>query len=248
MIKDSLEEHEKRVHVSGDVFDQQLEALSKKGYKTIDFQQLYNAFSNGTSLPDKPVIITFDDGYLDNYEIAFPILRKYGFEATIFIPTDCVNKSEHTVFNRNPLMSWSEIREMNEKGITFSSHTASHPHLTKLTDGEITDELARSKEKMESFFGQDCNFIAYPYGDYDLRVRNLTEKAGYLAACSVRIGLNRPGDDLFALKRISIIDHDHPSKFLRKVAFGYWDPPWSLVPEYYLRRILDKLGLLRNDR
>ena len=243
MIKNTLNGKERRIHVSKVTFEKHLRTLAKKGFTSISLQELYNAFKGQRSLPYKPIIITFDDGYLDNFELAFSILRKYSFTATIFLPTNLIDNNKNNLFNGRHLMSWNEIKTMHENGISFASHTATHPHLTQLSDEEILEELSRSKEVMEKRFGQKCHFIAYPYGDFNSRVRELTEKAGYKAACSVEIGLNRPGNDMFALKRISIIDLDHPAKFLRKATFGYWDPPWSIVPRYYFRRVRERIGI-----
>jgi peptidoglycan/xylan/chitin deacetylase (PgdA/CDA1 family) len=242
MIKSGLSEPEKTIHVSQKTFDKQMRMLSKKGYTPISLMLLQKYFLQKASLPDKPVIITFDDGYVDNFRIALPVLRKYNFIAEIFLPTDLIDTHRHNVFNKHPLMNWDEIRQMHDRGISFSSHTATHPRLTELKDEEILEELTRSRQKLQEVLGEECTCIAYPYGDFDRRVRDLTEQAGYKAACSTKIGLNRFGDDPLALKRVSIIDLDHPGRFLRKVTFGLWDVPWSIVPKYYVKRAMEKIG------
>jgi peptidoglycan/xylan/chitin deacetylase (PgdA/CDA1 family) len=242
MIKNALSQRERAVHVSQKTFERQIRILSRKGYYSLSLEELYRSFVQGESLPKKSVIITFDDGYLDNYELAFPVLKKYGFTATIFIPTDLVDRDNHNTFKDRYLMSWKEIREMHGNGIFFASHTATHPRLTELSNNEIRIELTRSKKKLEDFFDKECNFVAYPYGKFNQQVKDLALEAGYKGACSTKIGLNRPSDDMMTLKRISIIDLDNPSRLLRKVMFGLWDVPWSLVPKYYVRRAMERIG------
>jgi len=242
MVKDRLTERERKVHVSKKTFEKQIRAFAKRDFTAISLADIYNAFVTGDALPANPVVITFDDGYLDNFEIAFPILKTYGFTATIFLPTHLIDNKEHTIFNKHALMNWHEIKRMHGEGICFASHTATHPHLTTLNDEEILNELVTSKELVERYLGEKCDFMAYPYGDFDTKVRDMTGKAGYLAACSVMIGLNKQGDDLFSLKRIPIIDLDSPSRFLRKVTFGVWEAPWTIWPRYYLKRSFEKLG------
>jgi peptidoglycan/xylan/chitin deacetylase (PgdA/CDA1 family) len=144
-------------------------------------------------------------------------------------------------------MNWGEIRQMHDRGISFFSHTATHPHLTKLKDKEILEELISSKEKLGEILNEECTCIAYPYGDFDQRVRDLAGQAGYKTACSTRVGLNRYGDDPLALKRISVIDLDQSAHFLRKITFGRWNAPWSIVPRYYFRRAREKVAGLAGD-
>jgi peptidoglycan/xylan/chitin deacetylase (PgdA/CDA1 family) len=236
MVKKSLRPEERGKHLSARTFRRQMRALARGGYVSVSLPDVRRAFAGEGRLPAKPVVVTFDDGYLDNYEAAFPILREAGMTATIFLPTALVGDKENNVFNGHPLMSWPQIGEMRRAGISFAAHTATHPRLTTLAGDQAAEELRRSREEIEDRLGGACEDMAYPYGDYDERIREETGRAGYRTACSVRIGLNHPGDDLLSLKRISIVDTDGTRRFLRKVTFGVWDAPVTMVPKYYLGR------------
>ena len=107
-------------------FDRQMAYLKENGYNTINTDQLYDYMVNGAELPENPIMITFDDGYEDNYQNAYPILKKYGFTGTIFIITDFVS-------NQPNYLTWEQIKEMKANGMDFQSHTASHKSMTELT-------------------------------------------------------------------------------------------------------------------
>lgn len=236
MVKKTLQPEERAKHLSEKTFRRQMRALARAGYVSVSLPDVRRAFAGEGQLAAKPVVITFDDGYLDNYETAFPILRETGMTATIFLPTALLDEKKNNIFNGHPLMSWPQIGEMRRAGISFAAHTATHPRLTSLATEEMAEELRRSREEIEGRLDGACEDMAYPYGDFDDRVREEARRAGYGTACSVRIGLNHPGDDLLSLKRISIVDEDGTRRFLRKIVFGVWDAPATMVPKYYLGR------------
>ena len=168
--------------------------------------------------------------------------------ATVFLPTALVDDRENRVFNKHPLMNWSQVRDMRRGGISFAAHTATHPRLTTLPSKQVAEELTRSRKDMEDRLAGLCEDMAYPFVDFDERVREEAGRAGYKTACSVRIGLNRPGDDLLSLKRIPIVDADGTRRFLRKIAFGVWDAPATMVPKYYLGRAAARVTALLKGR
>ena len=112
-------------------FDHQMKYLRDNGYHTISPDELYEALAGSGNLPENPVMITFDDGYEDNYTNAYPILKKYGFKATIFVVTGFLDK------HKKGYLSWDEAREMNKNGINIESHTVNHRSMTDLTDDEL---------------------------------------------------------------------------------------------------------------
>ena len=185
--------------VNTEQFEAQMKYLSENGYTTITPADMLDAWENGTQLPEKPVIITFDDGYLDNYNHAFPVLEKYQLKATIFLISDYVNTYPN-------YLTWSAVQDMQQSGlIDFESHTLSHEELTKAPDlDEAKHQLTGSKQAIEWNLGKQVNFIAYPCGEYNDDIEQATKDAGYRAAFTVNYGLAEPGEDPFILDRVPI--------------------------------------------
>jgi peptidoglycan/xylan/chitin deacetylase (PgdA/CDA1 family) len=165
------------------------------------------------------VAITFDDGFRSVYEHAFPLLRRYGFPATIFLVTDYCGKtnswpSQPAWAPRAPLLDWTEIREMAAHGIAFGSHTRTHPDLRRLSVHEVDAELAGSKHVIENAIGYAVEALAYPYGTYDPTVKQLT-RAHYPWACTTDLGFVRRDTDPLALTRLDAYYLRKPALFGR---------------------------------
>jgi len=178
-------------------FEAQMNYLHRHGYTAISPEQLVDYLQYGKSLPPNPVLITLDDGYADNYLVAYPILQKYHFTATIFLITDFVS-------HYGKYLTWDQIKEMSDNGLTFEDHTLSHVSLTKVSDEEINNQLIKSKEVLEWRLGKKIEYLAYPGGDYDQRVIQLTRAAGYRAAFTVNFGRDMENSTLYTLNRIPI--------------------------------------------
>lgn len=178
-------------------FDAQMYYLYKAGYTTISPDQLADYLQYGKKLPPNPILLTFDDGYEDNYRIAYPILQKYHFTATFFIITDFVSK-----YSR--YFTWEQIKEMSGNGFSFEDHTLSHISLTKASDQEARNQLIQSKAAIEWRLGKKVEYLAYPGGEYDQRVIQLAKEAGYRAAFTVNFGRDRVNSTLYTLNRIPI--------------------------------------------
>jgi len=178
-------------------FEAQINYLYYKGYNAISPDQLADYLQYGKSLPQNPILITFDDGYGDNYRVAYPILQKYHFTATIFLITDYVS-------HYNKYLTWTQIREMSDHGLNFEGHTLSHISLPEASDEEISNQLIRSKEAMEWRLGKKVEYLAYPGGEYDQRVIQMVKDAGYRAAFTVNFGRDRINSTLYTLNRIPI--------------------------------------------
>ena len=183
--------------VSADAFEAQMTYLAQNGYHTVYFSDLVAWFDRGAALPDKPIIITFDDGWIEQYEVAYPILRKHCLVAAFFPPTNWVNTSKLT-------MTWAQIEEMSKGGMEFGSHTVNHYLLTGQTAEQITRQLENSRKTLEGHVRLPIAALAYPGGAYNAAVASLVEKAGYGAAVGVGAGVIHKAEERFKLHRVTV--------------------------------------------
>ena len=180
-------------------FDSQMKFLADSGCITITPDELYAGLKGEIDLPPKPVLITFDDGYVDNYTNAFPILKKYGLRATIFIIPAFTSAYPG-------YMTWDQLKEMEAGGITIESHTLTHPKLEELPDDEIRNELINSKNMLEENLGHPVEFLAYPTGTYNLHIAGIAQDVGYKGAFTIKYGVVDRGSNFFALERVPIFN------------------------------------------
>ena len=178
-------------------FDWQMKYLVDHGYHTINPDELYDFLTGQGTLPDRPVLITFDDGYEDNYTNAYPILKKYNLKATIFVVTGFLSK-------RKGYLTWEQLREMEQNGITIESHTVTHAPLPDLPDERIREELVESKQQAEAELGHPIEFIAYPTGAHDLHIVGIAQEAGYKGGFTVKYGNVDRASNVYALERVPI--------------------------------------------
>ena len=175
-------------------FDEQMKYLHDNDYHSITLEQ-FDAYMRGEGdLPDRPVLITFDDGYVDNYENAYPILKKYHMRGTIFLIINLMNTPGY--------LTWDQVKEMSADGMEFGSHTISHKPLTSFDRAGVRHELQDSKDIIEKMTGKPCHFIAFPEGKYNDMVMEETRGAGYRYAFTVETGRDFPWDDPYDLDRV----------------------------------------------
>jgi peptidoglycan/xylan/chitin deacetylase (PgdA/CDA1 family) len=208
-INDSLSEDRIRVPVHR--FRRDMRWLADAGYKAVSLEEI---FTYGTMWHPKIVGLTFDDGYRDNYEQAFPILKKCRFFGTIFVVTEWVGQENY--------LTWEQIREMSAYGITFGSHTCSHPWLSRLSVEEVRAEILESKKTIEAQIDKEVKFFCYPYGDYNQYTKQLTKEGGYLTAFGGSYNRKHPDEDLYSIKRIRISARDTQLWKLRFKVSGYY--------------------------
>lgn len=197
------------LRVTPQAFRQQMKYLYKQGYNPISLNQLTDHWQKRDTLPARPIIITFDDGYEDNYNFAFPILQKYGYTATIFLVYDNIGghntwDDKINVAHNLKLLSWEQIDVMKNQGIVFESHTLTHPDLTQITPDQAKQEITESKKKLEERLGNTVNFIAYPYGGRNPVIDETVRSAGYRGAVTTEWGKNADDTDPVQLKRLRI--------------------------------------------
>lgn len=187
-----------------DHFRAQMQFLKDNGYHPITLQQLDEYIRNGTPLPEKPVCITFDDGYADNYEIVYPIMKKFGFPWTIFVITNDVGKSGR--------VTWEQLKEMQASGVTVANHTFSHPQMTYIPAKTQREEVELTQQALAEHLGIENTYFCYPYGLYNDTLKGILRENGITLAVTMDPGRTHVGDDPLTVRRIWIgnrVDLEH---------------------------------------
>jgi peptidoglycan/xylan/chitin deacetylase (PgdA/CDA1 family) len=184
----------------------QLAILQAENFTPLSFTGVARAIHNGDALPERPIVLTFDDGYADFHREALPLLAGYGFPATVFVTTGWVSDAgadaAGTPLDR--MLSWSQIDELHSAGIEVAAHSHSHAQLDQLPAGPLESELRTSKSLLEDRLGREVVTLAYPYGYSSPRVRDAVRAAGYRHAAAVSNSILRAGGDPLALPRLTI--------------------------------------------
>ncbi len=201
------------IYVTRDQLERQFQSLKARGFETVTFGDLL-----GPNVPPKPVILTFDDGYEDNYYNLFPLLKKYGMKAVVYILGNRRHKTNYWDLDKGepeaPLLTAAQIREMSASGLVeFGSHSLNHTRLTDLKAAGARREIEGSRKVLEKFLRKPVLSFAYPYGVHNAEIRKMTAKAGYAFGVSVDGRYSRFGGDLFEIKRIPISPALQPPVF-----------------------------------
>ena len=202
------EKSSKKMFVREQDFEEQMRFLKDQGYTVVSLERLYNFIERKQSLPAKSVVITIDDGWCSLYEIAYPILKKFGYPATIFLYTDFIDKTK--------CLNWYQLQEMAENGFDIQSHTQSHQNLSWANKNEsfsqyfltVRQEIEQAEQIIETKIGVKPTFLAYPYGSYNDLVIAYLKKRGYRGGLTV----TRAANPFFV----------DPFKVNRAVIYGYY--------------------------
>jgi peptidoglycan/xylan/chitin deacetylase (PgdA/CDA1 family) len=179
-------------------FESHLEYLKAAGYRTITLDDLAYYLSGGRSLPERSVILTFDDGYRDQYENAYPLLVKYGMVGHFFLITDFINAG------RAEYLTWPQVEEMAAHGQRFGSHSRDHPSLSARSDAYLVWQALGGLESIQERLGYHPRWISYPSGAYDERTVAVYRSANYWGGLTTRQGVTNQTGDLFALRRVRV--------------------------------------------
>lgn len=178
-------------------FEAQMDWLAKNGYHPVTLRQLYRNQTGGEALPDKPLVITFDDGYASFYTVGYPAFRKHRFPAVLFAVPG--------FFGRPGYVTAEQVLEMDRGGlIEIGSHTLHHHDLPSLGEAELTREVAGSKRDLEERLGHSVDFFCYPAGAYNAKVLAAVKAAGYLGAVTTKYGAVTPEQNSLEWRRIRI--------------------------------------------
>jgi peptidoglycan/xylan/chitin deacetylase (PgdA/CDA1 family) len=232
----AIEDHiEEPIELYTSHFDDLCRILKEYGYETITFADLLDHVDFGKALPERPVIITSDDGFQSMYTNAFPILKKYGYEMTVFLVTGAVGETEdsrkmNTYFNKRtravrPILIWPEIEKMHEYGCEFLSHSVNHIRLGLASDEEFLYELSQSKQDIETRLGSEVLFFAWPYDNNSPSKWQLIPEAGYRGAV-------RYGTGIEDMRTINLFD-------IKRVEFNSYIPPYQYAGYLKLDRSIE---------
>ncbi len=212
----SLDDSGSVISVAPDAFEQHLAILADRGWTGIRLDTLLDAWAGRGALPERPVVITFDDGFRNLLERGVPALARHGFGATVFVVTGWAGKAGDWPGQgdvpRLPLLGWDEVREVSDAGVEVASHTVSHPHLPDVGAEKVASELDASKAVLEEQLGKQVTSFAYPYGDLDDAVVAATRQR-YRGAVTVRLGTAKPADDPLLLPRLDVYYLREPKVF-----------------------------------
>jgi len=184
--------------VSPATFREHIEFLANDGYVSISLYEIHEALINGKSLPSKPIILTFDDSYIDHYTYVFPILQEFDFTGTFFVITDFSD-------NQNPNhMTWEQITEMSNSGMDMQSHTKSHSTLVDRSYDFLVWEIIGSIETIQSHTGERPDIFSYPVGKYDEETLNTLQTTSIIRAVTTEYGTYHTLHDALLSPRLRI--------------------------------------------
>jgi peptidoglycan/xylan/chitin deacetylase (PgdA/CDA1 family) len=218
MYHSITEDTQSSLSVSPENFKKQIAYLERSGYSVISLDELVKGIVKGERFSNKQVVLTFDDGFRDNYINAFPVLAKHGMPATIFIATDYIGENPE-------YLTWDQIRAMAENNIDFGGHTCSHAYLPSLKHTKfLVSEIAGCKAAIEKELGRPIYYFCYPTGGFTQEAKELVKMAGYKGACTTNRGFDMSNLDVYEINRIKITDLDANKPFHFRIKLsGYYN-------------------------
>ncbi len=242
----------KKWTVHPETFAVHMQYLYDQHYTPLTVTHWMRLLEQNSRLPERPIVISFDDGYADFLVNALPVLQRYEFEATLYIVTKYVGQSSAWLQGQGAgdrsLLTWAQVAEVNAAGIECGAHSHTHVQLDTVPLPEARDEIVRSKRELEQHLNQPVESFAYPYGYHNAHVRELVQEAGFASACAVKHALSTVDDDRFALSRI-IIAADTSVDRLAELVAGrnlrvapteerVWTKGWRVI-----RRLRNRLAM-----
>lgn len=207
-----------RFNVTRADFEAQLALLQALGYHTLTLGEVAAALDGTIGLPERPVVITFDDGWREQYTVAFPMLQQYGMRATFFVIPSYIGYPR--------FMTWEELKQLRDAGMEIASHGRRHLDLSQASDADAWSEIARSKELIERQLGISVASFAYPYGAFRKEIPTMLERAGYRIAVGVAATPIQRVKARYYLRRIEVRGSDTLQTFLSRLPWRGAGTPW----------------------
>lgn len=215
--------------LQANTFRRQLELLDRWGYTALTFEDVRLHLAGELNLPNRPVIITFDGGYGDVYETAFPILQEFGMKAVVFVLGDQMMREniwDKDSVTLSPLLNQQQILEIKAAGFEIGSHSMTHAKLTDVHERVATEEILRSRMLLEILLNVPVNSFAYPYGLVNATIKKIAKDAGYTFACADYTGPALFGRDLLEIRRIVMPDTTNWLQFWWLLQSAYLYAHW----------------------
>jgi len=239
-----------RTTTSPIAFAAQMEYLRQNGYQTCNPTQAISLLQSDTEKAIKRVVITFDDGYRDFYREAFPVLNRFGFTATVFLPTSYIGEST-LQFKGRYCLTWSEVRELQKYRISFGSHTATHPQLRNLDEDAIEKEIVFSKRVIEEKTGWSVDSFAYPYAfpqadnEFKTMLRESLRRAGYKNGVCTTVSKVDRDTDPFYMARLPVNSLDDAVLLQAKLDGAY---DWISKSQYVVKMAKGRISRIYERR
>jgi peptidoglycan/xylan/chitin deacetylase (PgdA/CDA1 family) len=236
-----------RTCTAPNVFADQMAYLHSHGFSTCSLAGALDHLRSGERTATNPVVITFDDGYADFYRQAYPVLSRYNFSATVFLPTAYIG-DDPLQFKGRDCLTWAEVRELSKYGILFGSHTVTHPRLRELSVQAINEEIVNSKQTIEGKLGREVNSFAYPFAfpqddaEFKSRLRELLCTAGYQNGVCTTLGRASCNSDPLFMERLPVNSSDDDALFGAKLVGAY---DWISTPQHLVRMAKTQAAKLR---
>jgi peptidoglycan/xylan/chitin deacetylase (PgdA/CDA1 family) len=205
------DQYRRDLTVSPENFEAQLQYLAEAGYHAITLSDLYLHLTQGYPLPDKPIVLTFDDGYADAYEVVFPLLLNYGFAGTFFV------LATPTHFESPGYLTWAQMREMADAGMEIQAHGRDHVDLRGRSYDYLVYQILGIQEAIQHHIGRLPRFFCYPSGQYDANAIAVLKSAGYWGAVTTEWGNSHTRESLFQMSRVRIRGTDTLGSFVSKL-------------------------------
>ncbi|WP_328870298.1 polysaccharide deacetylase family protein [Streptomyces sp. NBC_00287] len=203
--------------VTPEAFAEQMAVIADLGLTPVNTADLAASWRSGRPLPERPVLVTFDDGYEGVHRHALPLLAKHGFPATLFVSTGWLRGPYDTGGALDTMLDWDQVRELAAAGVEIGGHSHTHPQLDQLPDDRLRRELILCKEIVSDQLGTVPASFAYPYGYSSRRVREAVRETGYAQALAVGNGLARRKQGPYALRRVTVRRSTGAEEFQRLV-------------------------------
>jgi peptidoglycan/xylan/chitin deacetylase (PgdA/CDA1 family) len=237
---ETLPPNKARYLVKRDLFERQMRFLAERRFRTLLVDDLIAAAQGRSSLPEQGVCLTFDDGSASDYQVAFPILKKYSLNATFFVVTERVGTPGY--------VTWDQLGEMSTHGMSIQSHSHTHPIMSQCGDVQVREELRRSKEILDDRLGRAVSAFAVPGGHWNAQCRLAAKECGYRAICTSQPGVNGRKFELDDLERLSIRRADSFDQFVSFVTLDRRALLQYQVKETLLKLAKRGMGLNRYNR
>lgn len=210
-----------RFAITPKVFEDHMRHLAEEGYSSMTVTELLPVLEGRSDvLPERPVLVTFDDGFRDFLTNALAVMQRHGVVSTLYATTGFMGDGEAAGTNRSgdEMLSWRELAEVARQGVEVGGHTHSHPMLDTLPHAAARDEIVRCKELIEQHTETAVASFAYPHGYSSTWVRRAVAEAGYTSACAVKNAMSHPADDRFAIARLMLEARHTRDDFLRMLS------------------------------